>query len=153
MINIQIADSIAAELSEAGVNEELLVSSAQAVLEKEGSQEGDLTILVTDDQQMQELNSAYRGLESSTDVLAFSAGYTDPDTSSPYLGDVIISYPKAVEQAAVGGHPITQELQLLTVHGVLHLLGYDDEEEEEKKRMWAAQSSILSRLDNPLSPP
>ena len=64
----------------------------------------------------------------------------------PYLGDILISMPRASQQAAVAGHPLEAEVQLLVVHGVLHLLGYDHAEPEEKRRMWAAQADILSSL-------
>jgi len=62
------------------------------------------------------------------------------------LGDVILSYPRAEEQAAEAGHSALDELQLLTVHGVLHLLGYDDQEETARAEMWAAQEAILDLL-------
>jgi probable rRNA maturation factor len=152
MINVEIKEAASAGLEEAGVTEAFIILSAQTVLEYEGVKEGELTILITDDEQMQKLNQEYRQVELTTDVLAFPAGYTDPDTSSMYLGDVIISCPRAAEQAASGGHPLALEIQLLTIHGVLHLLGYDDEDEYEKERMWAVQSSILTRLNNPLTP-
>jgi probable rRNA maturation factor len=153
MINVEFTGLENSELASAEIDGGLIESSASAVLENEGILDGELTVLVTVDEQMENLNREYRGIDSTTDVLAFPAGYTDPDTSSLYLGDVLISFPRAVEQAAAGGHPVAFEIQLLTVHGVLHLLGYDDEEENEKERMWAAQSRILSQLKNPLSPP
>jgi probable rRNA maturation factor len=153
VINIEFRDLDAGELAGAEVDEELIQSSVKAALGSEGAAEGELTVIVTGDDQMEALNREYRGVESTTDVLAFPAGYTDPDSGSLYLGDVLISYPQAVEQAAQGGHPVAQEIQLLTVHGVLHLLGYDDEVESQKDRMWEAQSKILSQLQNPLSPP
>jgi probable rRNA maturation factor len=153
MINVEIAGSVAADLEKAGINHAVILSSAETVLVYEDVKDGELTILVTDDEQMQKLNQAHRQDDTTTDVLAFPAGYTDPDTNSIYLGDVIISYPRAADQASAGGHHLKLEIQLLTIHGVLHLLGYDDEEENNKERMWAAQSNILARLKNPLSPP
>ncbi len=73
-----------------------------------------------------------------------------PKTESPeaggYLGDVIVSYPRAVVQAGEHGHPVEQELNLLVVHGLLHLLGYDHASEEERALMWARQETILTAL-------
>jgi probable rRNA maturation factor len=64
----------------------------------------------------------------------------------PYLGDIAISLPRATAQAEAAGHPVAAELQLLTVHGVLHLLGHDHAEPEEKAAMWAAQAAVLATL-------
>ncbi len=63
-----------------------------------------------------------------------------------YLGDVVISFPTAERQAAAVGHSVAEELCLLTVHGVLHLLGYDHASPEEEADMWARQSQILASL-------
>jgi probable rRNA maturation factor len=68
------------------------------------------------------------------------------------LGDVVISYQQAQHQAANRQHSIEDELQLLVVHGILHLLGHDHAEEEEKRRMWTAQKQVLSNLGNPINP-
>lgn len=113
----------------------------------------DLSILLTDDSALQALNLQFMGIDAPTDVLSFPAEEIDPETNRPYLGDIAISYPRALAQAQAGGHPVAHELQLLTVHGVLHLLGYDHAEPEEKAHMWQVQSQILASLDVPLSPP
>jgi probable rRNA maturation factor len=108
-----------------------------------------LTLLLTDDDQMQQLNRDFAGLDESTDVLSFPTGDTGemmPDELEGYLGDIAISMMKAERQAEKGGHTLTAELQLLTVHGVLHLLGHDHYEQEEKERMWAAQQAVLDLL-------
>jgi len=126
---------------------ELLEQAARAALERQAAaQDASLTIVLTDAAQLQELNHAYRGVEAPTDVLAFPAHETDPETGAPYLGDVLISMPHVAEQAGAGGHSCEAEAQLLVVHGVLHLLGYDHAEAGEKARMWAAQIEILERL-------
>jgi probable rRNA maturation factor len=89
------------------------------------------------------------GIDAPTDVLAFSAQeeteifVVAPETVE-YLGDVIVSYPRAVAQAGEARHEVEQELDLLIVHGLLHLLGYDHAEEEEKTLMWARQEAILA---------
>ncbi|HLA08708.1 MAG TPA: rRNA maturation RNase YbeY, partial [Anaerolineales bacterium] len=81
-----------------------------------------------------------------TDVLSFPASETDPETGSRYLGDILLSIPRAQEQATAAGHALDSEVQLLVVHGVLHLLGYDHAEAKEKRKMWKAQEEILVQL-------
>ena len=113
----------------------------------------DATILLTGDEQLHELNLKYLGIDAPTDVLSFPADLVDPDTNVNYLGDVLISFPRAQAQAAGGGHPVEQELSLLVVHGMLHLLGYDHAQPDEKEKMWAVQANILDTLGCPLNPP
>jgi probable rRNA maturation factor len=126
---------------------ELLERAARAVLEHESeSTEHDLSIVLTDNARLHELNLNYLGVDSPTDVLSFPASETDPETGARYLGDILISIPRAQEQADAAGHPLESEVQLLVVHGVLHLLGHDHGEPEEKSRMWKAQAEILESL-------
>lgn len=108
--------------------------------------DADLTIVLTDDDQLHDLNLDFRETDAPTDVLSFPASEPDPETGALYLGDVIISVERAGEQAEAGGHSLEAELQLLVVHGVLHLLGHDHALPEEKDRMWAAQTAVLARL-------
>ena len=110
------------------------------------SADGDLTIVLTHDIQLHELNQEYLGIDAPTDVLSFPASETDPETARRYLGDILISVPRAKEQARTAGHALDVEVQLLAVHGTLHLLGYDHAEAEEKTRMWKAQAEILRGL-------
>ena len=106
----------------------------------------DLSIAVRSDAELQKLNLEYLGIDAPTDVLSFESGEMDPGTDRIYLGDIIISYERAALQAKNAAHPIDNELQLLVVHGVLHLLGYDHGAVEEKEEMWHLQSEILDRL-------
>ena len=112
-----------------------------------------LTVWISDDATLQRWNRHFRGVDAPTDVLSFPNGEVDPDTGARYLGDVLISYPRAVAQAAAGGHAVADELTLLVVHGVLHLLGHDHATPAEKARMWAAQRQVLRSLGCPLDPP
>ena len=138
MINIE---------SEFSIPGDLLEHAAQAVLEHESeSMDSDLSIVLTDNARLHELNLNYLGVDAPTDVLSFPASETDPETGARYLGDILISIPRAQEQADAAGHPLESEVQLLIVHGVLHLLGYDHAEPDEKDRMWKAQSEILNSL-------
>lgn len=115
----------------------------------------EVTLLLTDDAQLQTLNNEYRGIDRPTDVLSFAAGKAMPGMKEDesYLGDVVISVPMAKRQAKQGDHSLKAELQLLAVHGTLHLLGFDHEEPEEKTLMWWAQASILAQLGAEISGP
>lgn len=130
----------------------LLERAAKAALEHQSaSPDSDLTVVLTDDARIQELNRDYLGIDAPTDVLSFPASETDgseidPETGSPYLGDILISLPYAARSAAKAGHPLEAEVQLLVVHGVLHLLGHDHAKVREKARMWKAQAEILESL-------
>lgn len=127
--------------------EDLLERAARAALEHESqSLESELSIILTNDARLHELNLNYLGVNAPTDVLSFPAAETDPETGARYVGDILISVPRAQAQAEAAGHPLEAEVQLLVVHGVLHLLGYDHAEAEEKARMWRAQAEILERL-------
>jgi probable rRNA maturation factor len=112
-----------------------------------------LTILITSDEQVRDLNRQFLGIDSATDVLSFTAGETDPDSGELYLGDVIVSYPRAQAQAQAGGHPVAEELELLVVHGILHLIGYDHAGPDAKRRMWQLQGAILDQLGTSVRPP
>ena len=125
----------------------LLERAARFTLDLEpDSADADMTIVLTDDAQLHELNREYLGVDAPTDVLSFPASETDPETGAQYLGDIVISIPHAMLQAQAGGHPLEAEVQLLVVHGTLHLLGHDHAEVEEKARMWQAQAEVMSRL-------
>lgn len=125
-----------------------LERAASAVLAKERpAMVFDLSIVIETEEVLKNLNREYRGIDESTDVLSFESGETDPETGIPYLGDIIISWDQAIRQAKKSNHPITAELQLLTVHGTLHLLGHDHAEEEEKRRMWAIQKEVLLSIN------
>lgn len=140
MIHVEINPSL-----QTGLAADILERAALAVLEHQ-SADGDLTIVLTDDAQLHELNRNYLGIDAPTDVLSFPASETDPETARRYLGDILISVSHAEEQARAAGHALEAEVQLLAVHGTLHLLGYDHAEAEEKARMWKAQAEILERL-------
>jgi probable rRNA maturation factor len=154
MVNLQISESILADDGSPPVDGALLEGAAHATLDYTGSNEGaDMSLVLTGDAQLHEFNRQYLGIDAPTDVLSFPAGEIDPETELIYLGDVIISYQRALAQAAAGGYSVEDELQLLVVHGVLHLLGRDHAEEIEKVNMWAEQSAILTRLGCSITSP
>ena len=125
----------------------LLERAAQAALKHQRqSPKANLSIVLTDNRRLRQLNRDYLGIDAPTDVLSFPASETDPETGAPYIGDILISLPRAEVQAQAAGHSLDWEVQLLVVHGILHLLGHDHATADEKARMWKAQAEILERL-------
>jgi probable rRNA maturation factor len=110
-----------------------------------------VTVVVTDNEVVQQLNAQYRGIDAPTDVLSFE-NTPDPDfpeldeATAAQLGDIIIAYPVAEAQALVGGHMPAEEIALLAVHGFLHLLGYDHDTPDRKQTMWAIQQQVMAKL-------
>jgi probable rRNA maturation factor len=142
MLTIQVDETIHLPLGE-----ELVRLAVGHVLGHQGvSPESDLTVVFTTDEELRRLNEQFLGIDEPTDVLSFPAGFTDPETSQVYLGDVVISVPRATAQAGENQQTIQAEILLLVVHGVLHLLGHDHAAEAEKAVMWSAQAEILARL-------
>ena len=110
---------------------------------------GELTVVITDNETVWELNRRYRGVDSPTDVLAFGGtaeGFAEAPDATAYLGDVVISYPCVLAQAEEQGQTPDGELALLVVHGVLHLLGYDHANAQEEATMRAKEEAILKRV-------
>lgn len=126
------------------ITEDLMIRAAQVVLEQEERADSDLSVVIDDDEKLRELNHSYLGIDSPTDVLSFAADEVDPDTGKIYLGDVIISIQRAAEQADASSEMLSDEIQLLIVHGTLHLIGYDHSNPAEKKKMWDAQQAALN---------
>jgi probable rRNA maturation factor len=107
-------------------------------------------VTLTGDEHLREYNRRYRGLDETTDVLAFAAKekptdqrFQAPPGTDEWLGDIVISLPQARRQAKAAGHPIDDEVRLLVVHGLLHLLGYDHAASGEEARMTALTNRIL----------
>ena len=125
---------------------DILERAANAALLQQSSPVSDLTLVLTGDAQIQSLDRDFLGKDAPTDVLSFPSSETDPETGRRYLGDIIISVPRAEAQSIAAGHSLEAELSLLVVHGVLHLLGHDHASLEGKARMWIAQSEALTRL-------
>lgn len=105
------------------------------------------TIVITGDEQTRALNREYRKIDDTTDVLSFPSVEKDPDTGKSYLGDIIISHPRASQQAAAAGHSCLVELCLLIIHGTLHLAGQDHAEEDGKKAMFSLQRKALEMMN------
>lgn len=140
---------------EGQVNLGLLIAVAEAALHHEGWQgQTEVELLVLDDEEMREMNNRFRGLNTSTDVLSFplitsaddASGFVPPPDGVQHLGDIVISLPRALEQARDYGHSSERELAYLFVHGILHLLGYDHEVEEERARMREREEAALAEV-------
>ena len=123
-----------------------IVKAAEAALAQE-NRTGDLTILVDTPEHIRTLNRDFRHVDRVTDVLTFPAWEGEISLSADgYLGDIMICYERAKEQADEYGHSLERELSFLAVHGVLHLLGYDHMTESDELVMRSKQTEILNRL-------
>ena len=138
----------------------LIKAAVRAALRAEGVDEAcEVSVLLTNDARIQEINREYRGVDRPTDVLSFpmnefvpgafdaqEAEY-DPETDRLMLGDIVISLERARAQGEEFGHGFEHEVTYLTVHSVLHLLGYDHMDEgEQKKQMRAREKAIMTEL-------
>jgi len=113
----------------------------------------EVSLVFTDSETVTRLNRDYRGIDEPTDVLAFHmvpqrgdhSSFALPPDGVARLGEVIISYPQALEQAKEQGHSLERELALLVIHGILHLLGYDHEEPDEERKMRERERELVER--------
>lgn len=122
------------------------LAAEQTLLHQSAPDEADLSVVLSDEAHLQELNRDFLGIDAPTDVLSFPASEADPETGVLYLGDIILSMPRAAAQAQAAGHSLDAEVQLLVVHGVLHLLGHDHASSRDKAKMWAAQAEVMDKL-------
>ncbi|WP_018247790.1 rRNA maturation RNase YbeY [Orenia marismortui] len=120
---------------------EVIEKVVKKVLDYEDQEEKEVSIALVDDKYIHGLNHRYRGKDQPTDVLSF------PQEDNYLLGDIIISLETAQRQAEEYNHSFIREIGFLTVHGMLHLLGYDHYEEESRKIMREKEEEILVELD------
>ena len=102
-----------------------------------------LSISFVNISEMKILNKKYYGYAQSTDVLSFEANEIDPETGRLILGDIVICYPHVQNQSSFLNNNLFDELKLMVIHGLLHLLGYDHDDEIKKSKMWQLQDKIL----------
>ncbi|WCK53465.1 rRNA maturation RNase YbeY [Aneurinibacillus sp. Ricciae_BoGa-3] len=153
-IDVEFVQDYSEELNEELLNLLRKVLNAAAELEEI---EGEVVVSFVDDERIHELNREYRGIDRPTDVLSFAMTEQGEDEVEIFvdeedqemptmLGDIIISIPRAKEQAEEYGHSFEREMGFLTAHGFLHLIGYDHGTEEEEKEMFGRQEEILNRV-------
>lgn len=121
------------------------------IIEAEGVDcEGEVSLTFIDDEEMQEINLNYRQIDQSTDVLSFPMDDEPNDEGYRMFGDILISIPTAVKYAQKNEVETIEEIKSLMVHGMLHLLGYNDEEENEREAMLGRQHQILTDFNHSL---
>lgn len=132
----------------AGLKAAVRTAATAALKNEEVAEPAGLSVLLADDEYIRELNAQFRAEDRATDVLSFPSGDIPEEVEElrGYLGDIAVSLPYARKQADEKGHSLSDEVQLLVVHGVLHLLGYDHLTAEEKQAMWQRQAMVLEKL-------
>lgn len=122
----------------------------------------EISVMIIDNKYMEVINKTYRNIDTTTDVLSFpmieypkgvqlektiSIQPVSPETGKVYLGDILISWDKVIEQSESYGHSVERELCFLVVHSMLHLLGYDHMNNNEEKMMKEKQEAILEEME------
>jgi probable rRNA maturation factor len=120
--------------------EALVIAAVTATLAE--NHEGEVSILLTDDASIRELNANYRGKDQATNVLSFPAA----ETARPHLGDIALTFGVCSAEATAQSKPLTHHLQHLVAHGALHLVGFDHQTDEDAEEMEALERQILLSL-------
>ena len=136
----------------------LRLVAERALVAESADPNAELSLVIASQEKVQELNQNYLGRDEPTDVIAFSmlsggedlSSFVSPPDGVNHLGEVIISYPQAVIQAEEYHHSIKKEVTILIIHGVLHLLGYEDEKPELKQLMSTREKEVLSCVEREL---
>ena len=163
-IDVSVSEEFSQLVSEEWLSE---VASKALQVALATNDPGHVSIVISDDNCIKELNAKYRGLNEVTDVLAFSSIYAGhwegelcdtthdrntledfvlPPDQIPPLGEVIISYPQSVRQAAENNHSVNQEIAVLTAHGILHLIGHDHMDSKDAIAMQSKEHDIASLI-------
>jgi probable rRNA maturation factor len=150
-LDLQISEEFASQ-----VDSELLRKVIANAIRYEGIHgRFEISFVVTDDETIRQLNLQYRGIDKPTDVLSFplletrktkSARFVFPPDDVVHLGDIVLSLPRALEQAHLYGHSNDREIGYLAVHGVLHLLGYDHKSRAQRELMRLKEEGALADL-------
>jgi len=139
VINVEFndqQDNVVIEKDMINLLKDVIVTAA----ELEGYSGGEVSVAFVDNKKIKELNNQYRNKNEATDVLSFPM-------DNEILGDIIISVERAVAQAEEYGHSVKRELAYLTVHGILHLFGYDHHNKDEKDQMRQKEERVLTQLN------
>ncbi|MCL1474062.1 rRNA maturation RNase YbeY [Argonema antarcticum] len=157
-VEVNVEDNISNSSFSSGIDGETWQNWFDAWLETlqpniSPSQTYELGLRLTDDAEIQTLNSQYRHQDKPTDVLAFAALEVDSpqldemlESEPLYLGDIVISIDTAFRQAQEQGHPLQTELAWLAAHGLLHLLGWDHPDEDSLNQMLDRQATLLETI-------
>ena len=162
-IDLQIDDEFIEQVKGAALS-----AAVEETLRQQGIARANVTIVITDDKTVHELNRTFRDVDSPTDILSFpnheAIGLTDNSDSdqiaaprlvvppqlieeqNSYLGDLIIGFPYTRRQAVAQNRAVDAELLLLVIHGTLHLLGHDHADAQDEAAMWALQNRVLIAL-------
>ena len=140
-----------------GVTRPPLRRAAQAALRAEGAPAAaEVSVLVTDDEEIRRLNRDYRGVDAATDVLAFpqdqapaEGGWASEGGAPTLLGDVVVSVETARRQARERRRSFEDEMELLLIHGILHLTGWRDDTDAERRRMLRRARALQRRVRGP----
>jgi probable rRNA maturation factor len=130
---------------------EIACMVCRAVLAEEGRERALVSVSVVGDPEMCALNREWRGVDATTDVLSFALDEDEsgPQTAGPWtdvIGDIVVSWPRVLEQATAYGHGVEREFAFLLAHGTLHLLGYDHMSAQEEREMTERQERTLQSL-------
>ena len=131
------------------IHERRFIALAQRILNASGEPEAELSVEIVGNARIRRLNREYRQHDFPTDVLAFPMREA-PGPRTPLLGDVVISFQKATEQASESHHSLDEELSKLLTHGILHLLGYDHERGEQEARRMRRKERAIQHMLKPL---
>lgn len=129
--------------------ETLVRRAAVTAIESAGTNDGEVSIVLSDDDHIRELNKHHRGIDKPTNVLSFPAAPLNAPGAPRLLGDVVLAYGTVAREAAEESKPLLNHAAHLVVHGVLHLLGFDHMNDSDAETMEAKERSILSALGIP----
>ena len=125
--------------------EALVLEAADATLASEGAVGEGVTLLLTDDETIKDLNRRFRQQDRPTNVLSFPA----PQNPERFLGDIALAFGVCAREAEEQGKPLAHHLQHLVAHGVLHLLGYDHETDAQAEEMEGLERAVLAGMGIP----
>jgi probable rRNA maturation factor len=128
------------------INHKMLHEAILMTLSDHNKSDSDITLRLTNDEEIHQLNFKFRKQDKATDVLSFNYNFDDPETKHHYLGDIVISMETAAIQAPKYHLSLNQELVFLAIHGTLHLLGYNHEQPDQKETMWRLQDVIFDKV-------
>jgi len=120
-----------------------IISALETVVCKLNIPDQEFTLVLEKDQEMRKINYQYRKINQSTDVLSFHQGNINPETGKTYLGDIVISLKKAIDQANEKSLSVNNAVLYLAIHGLLHLMGYDHSTPEEESEMFELQERLF----------